>query len=301
MITTNQLSTLTIRDLEFLHTLYKTRSLTVASKEMCASVSKLSKQLNKLRDTLGDQLFVRSSRELLPTRRMTEIDTHIIRILSSVAVLGNEAAFTPADVRLQVRISATDNVLVSYCRPALRRLCAEAPGISFQILPIEGDIFHPLQNGNADFLIYPTDRFPDTCRHALLEPIRWVYLMRPGHPLLEKTGSGPVPLEAARQYDFIEITGGEAAAQANGFQIKILLPYITSAPLLLMQSDALIVYPEAAAKIWAQTAGLEWRPAVLEHSLELQPALIWHERTHADPLYQWIRSVLIQSARSGEA
>ncbi len=100
MITTNQLSTLTIRDLEFLHTLYKTRSLTVASKGMGASVSKLSKQLNKLRDTLGDQLFVRSSRELLPTRRMTEIDTHIIRILSSVAVLGNEAAFTPADVRL---------------------------------------------------------------------------------------------------------------------------------------------------------------------------------------------------------
>ena len=67
------LDDLTLSDLKLLQTLLRTASLTSASLTLGWSIPKASHRLSKIREVLGDELYVRSGNSLVPTTRMKEL------------------------------------------------------------------------------------------------------------------------------------------------------------------------------------------------------------------------------------
>ena len=67
--------------LPVLDALLRHRSVTLAARELDMSQSAVSTALGRLRDTLGDQMFVRTGRGMLPTPRASQLAEPVAAIL----------------------------------------------------------------------------------------------------------------------------------------------------------------------------------------------------------------------------
>lgn len=81
------LDDLTLSDLKLLQTLLRTASLTSASLTLGWSIPKASHRLSKIREVLGDELFVRSGNSLVPTTRMKELAPRVSGAVDALASL----------------------------------------------------------------------------------------------------------------------------------------------------------------------------------------------------------------------
>lgn len=298
MITNNALSKMTVRDMEFLHELVIQRNLSQTATAMSTSIATLSKQLAKLREVLGDRLFVRTAVGMVPTPWMLEADRHLVDILSAISALATEEIFNPATASGTVHVVAVDNGIAAFGMTASKRIAKAAPGVNLEFLSPTPDIFFQLRKGIAELLIHPIDDVPRHFRYAELEPVRWKVLMRPNHPLLRDLSSDVAPMDLVRQWPHIGENDGADFYEANGLNVRIMLPYISMAPFFLLDSDFLMIYPETTAKLWERGSVLVSRCIELDEDLELRPKLIWHERTDKNPFFQWIRAIFISETKT---
>jgi len=123
-------------------------------------------------------------------------------------------------------------------------------------------------------------------------------LARRGHPGLGRrftlrrylalphvaVGTGPGAVDRALQ------------AQGHTRRVALRLPAFLVIPWLVAETDLVATLPASVAQRLARELPLEVRrlPFRLEHAPIL---MIWHERTHADPAHQWLRSALAEIAR----
>jgi DNA-binding transcriptional LysR family regulator len=86
----------------------------------------------------------------------------------------------------------------------------------------------------------------------------------------------------------------ERALSARGLQARIgVIVYdFVVAPEVVATSDLIAVVPERMAKKYALSAGLQVLPLPVEVPA-LTFSMIWHERTHREPVYQWLREIVL--------
>ena len=72
-------------------------------------------------------------------------------------------------------------------------------------------------------------------------------------------------------------------------------PYFLSGPLALEHSDIVMCVPSRAAHLLARMGGLA--RVDLPEAAGFTYRLVWHERSHADPLHVWMRKVVSRLER----
>ena len=107
---------------------------TAAARQLGLSQPAVSHALTRLRDLLGDPLFVRRPNGLVPTRRATELLPKIEEILQlSLALVGANAGFEPRHSARHFRIGAADLVSTLVAAPLTQVLAEQAPNARFSI------------------------------------------------------------------------------------------------------------------------------------------------------------------------
>lgn len=279
------------------HVLYQEGNASRAAARMALSQPALSHKLNRLRDELGDPLFVRAPRGLTPTPRAHELAPQVRRLVADL-----DAFYEACDGRdylarsEHIHIYTTDYMELLLLPALLPRLRREAPGVVLVTHNTRGELPRDeLEKGTCDLAIAGFyDNLPDTFHQQRLCSEDFVVLASKSNPRL----THGLDLEAflACEHLLTTLTGDlngvvDRALAAQGRTRKVVAGLSSFlAPSRLVRGTELLltclrsVAQEAVSR--DPELGLLPMPFALPKVEMMQ---IWHARTDADRLRRWLR------------
>ncbi|MGG5886891.1 LysR family transcriptional regulator [Falsiroseomonas sp. HC035] len=157
--------------------------------------SAVSHGLGRLRRLLGDPLFLRTPRGVVPTARAAELATPVADVLARVRqVIATAQPFDPATSRRRFTLGAPDGVSAVLLPRLLAGLGRSAPGVGIglrQVLPLAGDMapervwrsaFAEIEARAVDVAVIPSDHIPARFHARCLYEEDFVLVLRAGHP-----------------------------------------------------------------------------------------------------------------------
>lgn len=244
--------------------LMRERHVGRAAKRLFLSQSATSHALNRLRDLLGDPLFVRHPKGVEPTARAHALAGPIADALRQVrAIVARQAPFEPATLRRAFKIGATDYAVFVVLAPLIARLQAAAPSLDLRVLPVDqAAVAAAFDRGELDFALGNFPAPPHRIEALPLFEERFVGVVRRGHPALKR---GRMDLEtfAALPHALVSLRGDphgrvDEALAPLGLKRRVAatVAHFLALPFLIGASNMVGVLAERAAVRMADTAGL---------------------------------------------
>jgi DNA-binding transcriptional LysR family regulator len=291
-----------------LHALLAERSVSRAAKRLGLSQSATSHALARLRSSLGDPLFLRVPRGIVPTPRAEALAKPLAAGLALLEQsLIAPARFEPGTSSRRFRIAATDYVEFLLLPQFLGALAREAPHVDVWVRPFSEDGSSLLQQGDLDLLIGVVGSEAGSPGLEMVHLIneRLVCVVRDGHPLTR--GRLTLARFAAAKHVLIAPRGRpggpiDDALAARGLerQIAVAVPHFLAAPHIVAQTDLVLTMAARIAASFATVLPLR----ILELPFELPPvrgSMLWHERHTSDPGHAWFRQRLADMVAQGPA
>ena len=140
-------------DLNLLRTiqpLLEERHISRAAKRSFLSQPAMSRTLNRLRETFGDPLLVRSNGAYERTPRGERVLREIEMIMRRVEAIVHDQQFSPAQSRERFRVAMTDHGSTILLPKLLRRLRKEAPHSELVLSAVGPHTFDEVAAGRID-------------------------------------------------------------------------------------------------------------------------------------------------------
>src|SRR6266436_8845186 len=112
------------------------RSVRKASQTLSVTPSAVSHALGRLRQSIGDELFIPSESGMQPTRRALELASAVREGLESFELALMAKPFLPAEAVRTFRIAASDNTSVIVLPSLVKRLAKSAPHVDLRVFPL---------------------------------------------------------------------------------------------------------------------------------------------------------------------
>src|SRR6516225_5214675 len=145
------------------------RSVRDASQILSVTPSAVSHALNRLRQTIGDELFIPSESGMQPTRRALELAAAVRQGLEMFESALKAKPFVPAEAVRTFRIAASDNTSVVVLPTLVKRLAKSAPHVDLRVFPLNRlDVVRQLERGQVDLVIGWFGELPAGLRRATL-------------------------------------------------------------------------------------------------------------------------------------
>lgn len=279
------------------HVLLEEGSVTRTGARLGRTQSAVSNALKRLRDLVGDPLFVRTPAGFSPTQRATELAPLAARVYEdAVAFASKPDAFDPTTAEAHFTVGAPDRFSHPVFLPLLERLGRLAPRIVINLRTTDRDYATRLiDSGDIDLAMGWFDRTPPHIASRLVFEDRFVCLCRDDHPLLA-AGAEPT-LEDILSYAHLVVssTGDRSAAfdailrqDGRRREIAATVMSFTIVPELLTRSDLIGVFTHRTAEFFTSRYPLALVPVPLEVS-PIANHLIWHRRFERDEAHRWLR------------
>jgi DNA-binding transcriptional LysR family regulator len=168
---------------------YRSRRSIAAAERLGLSQPAVSHALGRLREILGDRLFVRHPSGLQPTPRAIELAPKVDAILGlAEEALNGPSTFDPLASRRLFRVSVNDFVGTLLTEPLISLFARAAPsaGLSLSFAGGPALAFKKLRENDLDVAIGRFPEVPDDCRAARLFDESYLVVARPDHPQLRK-------------------------------------------------------------------------------------------------------------------
>lgn len=269
-----------------------------AAESLQMSQPAVSNALNRLRKTLGDELFTRTSRGLVPTRMAEDLreplDCALQIIIDS---LNRLPTFDPKASSRNFKIVLTD-VGETYFLPALMTLLSRAsPGVSITCMRNTTiNLREEMEAGRVDLALGVVPEVEVGFFQRTLLTTRYVCLLRREHPFANPC----LTLEQFLSADHINVTA-EGTAHANveavlqrlriRRNVKIDVPHFVAVGHILLATDMIAVVPEAYAARTFERAALTTASCPFEIP-DLSVNLLWHAQNHNDAGNRWLRDLI---------
>jgi DNA-binding transcriptional LysR family regulator len=283
--------------------LMREQQLSRAAEQLHMSQPAVSNALARLRAQLGQPLFTRTARGLVPTPQAVALHEPIRQAMHLLMLaLGPQAAFE-ANRPHTFRLAMNDYGQGYLLPPLMAHLSAIAPGVTLSVMDLPADrLPRALATGEVDLAIDYLYFEDDDLRY---EP--WIeqsvsVIGRVGHPAFE-SGLTLARYEACRHVSVqpragrgspLEILLGSARVRR---QVGVWVPHYLGIPAIVAHTDLLGVVPTPLAASAAVQHGLEVAPLPVPMP-GVQVSLIWHEHQHRSPALRWLRTELTSLARA---
>lgn len=283
--------------LRVLIALEQTRNVGRAAELLDMSQSGFSTALTRLRQRVGDELFVRTGAGMRPTPRALTLAETAKSVMQQVEreFLG-EAEFDPRSAEVVFRLSLTDLGELVFMPGLIKHLAQHAPFASVHVAsPSVTPLRERLSSGDVDLAI---GYFPDLERDAYFRQALFSHtyacVVRRGHPVLasgmtrsayQSLGHAVVAMPA-RPNALLE-----SAIERQRIRRRIVLssPNHLSLPATIAQTDLVATLPLSTAVDFARSGEL------VALALPFRPPVFtiyqyWHRRTQKEPGSQWLRA-----------
>lgn len=278
--------------------LLQERNVTKAAQRLSVTQPAMSAMLNRLRDSFGDPLFVRVQHGIEPTARALALMPSVKTILAEVNRMLRPVEFNPQTAEMTINIASTDYGLEAIGTPFLAHLKQLAPKIRVAFLPAQDvDLLAQFEQARIDIALVSTQYIPADLHSKPLLTEHYVCVMRADHPMANQ----PLNLDNFCELDFAMMSydGGqfygvcdEALAKlGKARRVSVSVNHFSLLPNILRSTDVVALVP---SRLSHNFSGLICKELPLEvQGFAIQMA--WHERTHQDPAYQWLRNLLVES------
>jgi DNA-binding transcriptional LysR family regulator len=284
--------------LPVLDALLRQHSVTLAARELDMSQSAVSTALGRLRALLGDQLFVRTGRGMLPTPRASQLAEPVAAILDKLRdeVLSSQG-FVPSTSQRDFTLGLSDVGSYVLWPRIVSVVSQQAPLVRLRLRVMsQAHIASALEDAEVDVALGAYPGLPDTLYQRRLFERKYVAMVRQAHPLAGKRLSlqafARCPQAVVRLASGIQDRVDEAlAAQGLARQQVLDMPSYLMLPPLLAAGDWMAVLPGQLADAFAQHG----RFKLLTLPFDVPSSVIrmhWHKRFHEDGANAWLRGVI---------
>jgi DNA-binding transcriptional LysR family regulator len=259
-----------------------------------------SSALKKLRQAIGDPLFIKTADGMAPTPRAISL-IHTARDMLtqlSMAVDAGES-FDPAKSHDTFAFAMSDIGEMVFLPRILEYVSGHAPNASVRSVTLPPvQLEAGLQDGTVDLAV---GHFPDLKKSIYYQQRlfthRFVCLLRKGHPFLSRKltldqflALGHVVVHAeGRSQEIIERFLDKERIRRR---IVLHTPHFMSIPMIIARSDLVATVPHALGVYLSQSGdGVE----VIDPPFDLPTFALkqhWHRKYHHEPKSLWLRKVV---------
>jgi DNA-binding transcriptional LysR family regulator len=301
---------------------FEEKNLLRAGKRLHLSQSAVSHALARLRETLHDELFVRTARGMEPTARALAIAAPLRDALQRIQDTLGVMPFLPAQAARQFVIAANDYVTAVLLSRLSLTLESAAPAINLVIRPSTRlDLAEQIDVGRIDLAIGIFAEVPPRLHSLQAWRQEEVLVMRKGHPIgrrkptLQDLGRYPLVTASlggeeegavagfiverglARQSEMFDRHALEDAMRQAGVspRMRITVPHSMVIPTLLQGSDMLSIVPSPLARAFARSSDIVIKDMPYPASSSTVRA-VWHGRNEHEPAHVWLREQVLLAA-----
>jgi len=262
----------------------------------------MSETLARLRQIFNDPLLVRTGRGMVPTARAIDAAQkakEAIRLVER-AISGREDA-SPRSAELEIRMVAHESISFMLVPKLMKRLQHEAPGARVIARSADVRLARELLEADECELVvgYPPTVALNLHASTLLR-LRLCCIVRTGHPGI----SGRLTMSQYLEYPHVVLGAlpnpvSTIETEVENYlrnrhlsrRIGARVSDMLLSPAIVSETDFIAIVSERVARVFADSLNLQMLPPPmpLEDSRIL---MIWHERTHRDARYRWIRHVI---------
>jgi DNA-binding transcriptional LysR family regulator len=289
---------LEVVQLRVLSALLRSASTVRAARELGVTQSAVSHSLKRLRDALGDPLFVRVGRVLQATERAKAFRGPVDEALAAIARISSATgAFDPARARGNFRIIAGDYAERVVLPRLLPILAAEAPELDLTVIALGDRLEDALQNGEADLALggFFRERSGLVLRPLFRDPFA-VVVAKEGGPrrmTLQHYLKARHVIASPRGLPG-GIVDDKLAELGLSRRVVLRTPTFQTALAMAAEGSVVATAPRRLAEAYAQHASIR----VLTPPLELPPlrfGLLYPESRRDDALHRWFREQLLSA------
>jgi len=302
MFTVVNLANLDLNLLRVLHAMLEERSAARTAARLHVTSPAVSNALARLRDALGDALFVRKGRGLTPTPRALELAPTLAATFANLERALAQVPFDPATNTRAYALALSDTDQLSSLSAIARAFSLALPRARLDIVSIDTLI----SSGGLDGSAIDAAIVPPGSDGAHLRPLyedEAVFVVRQGHPRIRRRLSAAL-FNAAGHVDIHLVlgkagTGHRAAEEAfarHGLsrRVAVTVPTFAAAATVVAATDLLAGMPRRAARMLARSLPLELLPPPMP-ALRFPMMLAWHERTHNDVAASYFRELIVDA------
>lgn len=279
--------------------LHKHGRVSAAAESLGISQPGVSNALARLRKLLGDELFLRTSRGMVPTPYAESLAQPIADALAALhGTLNARVAFDPARSERAFVIGVND-VGETYFLPRLMRALDQvAPGVTIRTVRTTSiDVRDEMERGRMDLAMgfLPGLKGGFFQRRLFRQP--YVCIFRQDHPLA-RSGVSARQFRAAEHVAIVsEGTGhgvvDEVIARAGiRRRLRLTVPHFMAVGPVLQATDMIAVVPQRFAECACGPFGLASAPCPVKIP-ESVINVFWHARNHREAANQWLRQVVV--------
>jgi len=261
----------------------------------------ISHALARLRETMGDPLFVRHGRNLAPTALTKRLIEPLRRSLQTLeALIGKSEGFDPVHTETAFTVAMRDPLEVLILPPMMRRLARTAPRIDLRTVQVRRrSVEAGLADGTLDAVLDVSLPLSERVHRERVGTDRFVVVARKSHP-------GIRPGFTVRTYleqQHIMVTSRRRGPGAEDIElgqrglrrhVRLRCRNYLAAFRVVGQTDLVLTMPERyAALLGGNSAIRALKMPVKMPTLDLY--LYWHDRVRDDAANRWLRGELLEA------
>ena len=278
--------------------IYTEKNLTKAGQVLGITQPAVSNALSRLRELFGDDLFIRTSKGMIPTPVANQIIKDVRSALSLIQnTISETEKFDPSLAEMTFKISIGDSSEYRLLPLLIKELAEIAPKIKVETyLTPRKDAPRELASGTIDFSIDPPIHSDPHLRHEKIYEEDYVMIVRKDHPILN--------LKEITIEDYLKLSHIHISNRKTGLghvdmalyrlglsrDISLRAQHFLVAPYIVEQSDLAIT----TTKGFAVDRDLAWR----ELPFEIEPLILhlyWHEAKDSDPSTKWMKDLMLKT------
>jgi DNA-binding transcriptional LysR family regulator len=284
--------------------LMEERSVTRAAHRLGITQPALSNALNRLRDMLRDPLFIRERYGVRPTQLAEELAPAIAAALGRLdELVVHQQDFDAANAERQFLIAPNSYAELALMPALVARLQEQAPGVRLRMTPFGNDLAETgIMSGTTAMVLGRVVDPPDNLVVQHLMDDGLACIVRRDHPDV----GGHITRGQFESLKHVNVLPpGRIRAglfQALGKQnlkreVAVSVTHFLAVPEMIAVTDYCATLPSLICRSLQRDQRLK----VLATPVDLGTfpvELAWHVRYRHDPAHQWLRALIIDTARS---
>jgi DNA-binding transcriptional LysR family regulator len=274
--------------LSILYALLEERHVTRAAKRCFLSQPAMSRSLERIRDTFGDELLIRTGRIYERTVRGEWLLRELENLLPRLEALVRGEPFDPAQSRERLRVALTDNGSIALLPALTQRIRTSAADITLEIVAWHDRSFEDVEAGKIDLALSPL---------AALSPLETERLFKEDFVCLlgadHKLRARRFTLKQYLELSHVAVGTLDRPLADLGLRRRVALsvPFLVPAVAAVAGSDLVLTLPRKLAKAVAAMANVRFVEPPPEIK-SFQYFMVWHPRLTAEPAQVWFREQL---------
>ncbi len=281
------------------------RNLTRAASRLAMTQPSVSNALKRLRDSVGDDLLIRTAHGVKPTPHAEELWPAVRRALSDLEAAMAPQTFDVSTTHATFRMAMADATAALWLPTLVRSIERDAPGVNVRMVPLTTREPRPmLLRGDIDLAIgfFPgvvaqLAGEPDTpIRHEQLYSGQYVCVMRKHHPLAR----AELTLDSycAANHLLVSFSGRAHGLVSDALthlgrdrRILLTVNQFFTAGRVVASSDLITVLPRHLIASTGMTGELIAKDLPFELP-RVHVDMLWHERDARSLAHKWLRDHL---------